>query len=382
MSTIILPTRVLRECKRLFGRLRHTRKTLPVLTHILLQAGPGGIRLTVTDLDHWIESHVSTGPFEPVRFLIPPDAMDTACRADRGTFATFTSYGGRRNKELGLVITQGGIEATSLHPTLDANEFPELPALEGETITLPPDTLRNLDSVAGCVSKDITRHILNGVFFTPDEGGRLVATDGKRLAVCPVEAPPQSFVLPSPAVSILRHPAFGSDLCEFTWLDTKDPDKRRVAFRCGPHLLVATTITGRYPDFQQVIPRDAKELAVIPHDRRPGLIAWLRGLKSAGHRDPSVRLDWKRGSVLRLTHRDGDGRSSFLEVPVEIHGKPPVIAFHPDYLADALEIGGTLCLRDEISPGICRHPTGRYCVLMPMRVQIPATEPDQPQAAA
>jgi len=88
------------------------------------------------------------------------------------------------------------------------------------------------------------------------------------------------------------------------------------------------------------------------------------------------------GSTLRLTHRDSDGRSSFLEVPVKIHGKPPVIAFHPDYLADALEIGGTLCLRDELSPGICRHPTGRFCVLMPMRVQPPAAETDKPQAAA
>jgi len=32
------------------------------------------------------------------------------------------------------------------------------------------------------------------------------------------------------------------------------------------------------------------------------------------------------------------------------------------------EIGGTLCLGDELTPGICRHPTGRFCVIMPMRV--------------
>ena len=29
---------------------------------------------------------------------------------------------------------------------------------------------------------------------------------------------------------------------------------------------------------------------------------------------------------------------------------------------------------DGLSPSICRHPTGRFCVLMPMRVQIPAAE--------
>jgi len=36
------------------------------------------------------------------------------------------------------------------------------------------------------------------------------------------------------------------------------------------------------------------------------------------------------------------------------------------------QIGSTLCLGDELSPGICRHPTGRFCVIMPMRVTIPA----------
>jgi DNA polymerase III sliding clamp (beta) subunit (PCNA family) len=61
-----------------------------------------------------------------------------------------------------------------------------------------------------------------------------------------------------------------------------------------------------------------------------------------------------------------------MQVPVEIHGNPPVIAFNARYLADALDIGGTLCLSDELSPGICRHPTGRFCVIMPMRVTIPA----------
>jgi hypothetical protein len=57
-----------------------------------------------------------------------------------------------------------------------------------------------------------------------------------------------------------------------------------------------------------------------------------------------------------------------------LQNKPPVIAFDARYLADALEIGSTLCLIDETSPGICRHPTGRFCVVMPMRLAIPAEE--------
>lgn len=118
-----------------------------------------------------------------------------------------------------------------------------------------------------------------------------------------------------------------------------------------------------------MIPAFADQLAVIPHDRKPGLIAWLRSL---GKDQSSVRLDWNKRGQLTLTHRDANGHSAIMHVPVEIHGNPPVIAFNARYLADALEIGGTLCLSDDLSPGICRHSTGRFCVIMPMRVTIPA----------
>lgn len=46
------------------------------------------------------------------------------------------------------------------------------------------------------------------------------------------------------------------------------------------------------------------------------------------------------------------------------------------------QIGGTFCLGDELSPGICRHPTGRFCVIMPMRVTIPAGEQPHGDATA
>jgi hypothetical protein len=86
-----------------------------------------------------------------------------------------------------------------------------------------------------------------------------------------------------------------------------------------------------------------------------------------------VRLDWHKRGRLTLTHRDRDGHSAAITVPVEIHGNPPVIAFNAGFLADGLEIGSTFCLSDELSPGICRHPAGRFCVLMPMRVDVAAS---------
>lgn len=95
---------------------------------------------------------------------------------------------------------------------------------------------------------------------------------------------------------------------------------------------------GNYPAFHQVIPRDANHLAVIPHVRRPGLIAWLRSLSKD---QASVQLDWSKRGQLTLTHRDANGHSATMQVPVEVHGNPPAVASNARYLADALECRGS-----------------------------------------
>lgn len=368
MSPILIPSNTLRDAKRLFGRLKHLRCKLPVLQHLMLTAGQNGIQLAATDLDQWLETQVSDQPAEYACFLIPPAAMDAACRADKGTDVTFAVRGGKRSPEIRLTIRCGGITATSDHPTLDPSGLPSRPPMIGTVTELPPTTLEGLSVVAGCASSDTTRQILNGVYFTPEDGGRLVATDGKRLACCPAVVPPQEFCLPIAACHILGHPDFTSGMATVTWIDHTDPEKRHLAIRCGRHLLVSKPLVGNYPNYKQVIPAFASPMAVIPHERKPGLIAWLRSV-GKGH---AVRLDWHKRGQLTLTHRDDNGHSATMQVPVEIHGNPPVIAFHGRFLADALEIGSILCLSDELSPGICRHPTGRFCVIMPMRVTIPA----------
>jgi DNA polymerase III sliding clamp (beta) subunit (PCNA family) len=369
MSTILISSNTLRGAKKLFGRMKYLRCKLSVLRHLLLTADHNGILLAATDLDHWLETSISEDGYEPLRFLIPPEAMEAACRADRGSIVAFTAFGGRRSRDLGLTIQSGGIEATSVYPTLDPKEFPERPETMGAATVVPPATLQGLAHVVGCASTDTTRAILNGVFFTPEDGGRLVATDGRRLACCPAHVPAQEFILPVAACHILGHPDFTVDVATITWIDHKEPEQRRVAIQCGRHLLVSRPLVGSYPNYKQVIPSFANELAVIPHDRKPGLIAWLRSL---GKDQCSVRLDWNKRGQLTLSHRDAHGHSATMQVPVEIHGNPPVTAFNARYLADAFEIGGTICLADELSPGICRHPTGRFCVIMPMRVTIPA----------
>jgi hypothetical protein len=170
------------------------------------------------------------------------------------------------------------------------------------------------------------------VLFTPEDGGRLVATDGKRLGCCPATVPSQPFVLPVAACHILGHPDFTADMATITWIDHEEPEKRHVAIHSGRHLLVSKLLVGNYPSFKQVIPTHAQELAVIPHDRKPGLIAWLR---SVGKDQASVRLDWHKRGQLTLTHRDANGHSAAMqveEVTTTVERIPTVLLRHVDAL--------------------------------------------------
>ena len=137
-----------------------------------------------------------------------------------------------------------------------------------------------------------------------------------------------------------------------------------------------------------MIPREFLADATIPETQRPALISWLRSLDGKngkdGHKN-SVRLTWEKPGHLTLTLRDSDATGTRIHVPITISGEsqPPVIAFAPGYLADALEIGPTLRLIDGLSPGMTSDPSGTFCVIMPCRCTgEDATEVGAAQAAA
>jgi len=373
-----IPSNFIRESSKLLSRIRYPRTTLPILTHILATLDATGITLAITDLDRWLETRMdaSPGPNEPEAFLIPPDAMKAMKQADKHTDIKIVCKGPSKRRELRLVMVCGGISVESRHPTLEVSELPSRPVIDSEEIQIPARTMESLAIVADCASNDATRYVLNGVLFTPEDGGRLVATDGRRLGSAPAEVLPAPFILPNQTVHVLAHPDFTSREAHVRL--QKVDETEWISIRSGNHVLMSKIIDGTYPNYRQVIPHHAPELVTFSPDHRTSVIKWLRGL--ADH-DAAVNLSWEKKGHLTLTQRSASDASAVLRVPAEIEGSPPLIAFHPAYLADAFEIGSTLCLSDELSPGICRHPSGRFCVIMPMRDTIATAGVVQVEAA-
>ena len=362
---LTIPINSLTAARKLLTRLRFERFTLPVLTHVLATIDNAGLTLAVTDLDHWLETRVTAiiGPFTPGRFLIPAEALKVAARGDKGSSAHFAFTEDADGITLTLTTSCRSLSVKSVyHLAVTAEDFPARPVVQGRITALPKETFAALRIVAGCASTDATRYVLNGVHFTPEEGGMLIATDGRRLAGAPARVPSREFVLPTAAVHVLGYSDFGSR--DAAVLQADKTEDLHIQFRSGPHTLIAKTIEGHYPGYQQVIPSYLPESATIPETHRPALITWLRSLSGKSN---SVRLTWETPGHLTLTHREYDTVGATLQAPVTTEGQPPEIAFDPKYLADAIEIGPTLRLVDKLSPGMATSPSGNFCLLMNQR---------------
>jgi DNA polymerase-3 subunit beta len=351
--------------RKLLTRLRFERFTLPALTHVLATIDNAGLTLAVTDLDHWLETRVPaiTDPFTRGRFLITAEALKAAARGDKGSSAHLVYTETAEGTTLTLTTSCRGLAVKSVYPLVTtAEDFPARPIVEGRITALPKETFAALGVVAGCASTDATRHILNGVYFTPEDGGMLIATDGRRLTGAAARVPSREFVLPSSAVHVLIHPDFATR--DAAVMQADKTEDLPIQFRSGPHTFIAKTLEGRYPNYRNVIPGNLPQSVTIPETHRAALITWLRSLSGKSN---SVRLTWETPGHLTLTHREYDTIGATIQLPVTIEGQPPEIAFDPKYLADALEIGPTLRLVDKLNPGMATSPSGNFCVLMSQR---------------
>lgn len=146
--------------------------------------------------------------------------------------------------------------------TVGAAEYPELsPGLaEFTSVSASGSQLKlAITKVLGHVEEESTRYALGGIYFD-FEHSALAATDGRRLAVCPVEfqydEPPAGVIVPAKAMrAVLRE--LGDS--EQVSLEVRN---HSVTFNLGESSIFARLIEGRFPQYRQVIP-DSHEFKAV-----------------------------------------------------------------------------------------------------------------------
>lgn len=358
------------------------KNTMPILSHVLLDAGANGkLTLSATDLDVGVRTERACEVTAPGSVTIPARALADMVRELPGPDVTL-----KRLPNQHVEVKSGRTRAKLM--ALSADEFPSLPPYaDAAFVSLDTTLLTDMvDKTLYAASQDETRYNLNGVLFEPpglngssaDGPLTMVATDGHRLvrverafdgaAKFALKAP---VILPRKGLGELRRILGSADAGgDEKTIELGFKDNHAVARR-GNTLLGMRLVDGQFPDYKQVIPKLADKIVRIA---RQDLVDSLKRVSVlAQDRMQPVKLALGKDQLV-VTCTNPDAGEISDDVPVEYAGQQIEVAFNARYLIEALQSlddkNVLLKLIDNLSPGLLvgvdepRH----LCVVMPMRL--------------
>jgi DNA polymerase-3 subunit beta len=367
------------ECRRddLIGALAaagaavNAKVRIPILSHVLVQCGPGECVVTGTNLDVRIARRIAcTASNDRVAFTLPWDGLGKRLAAlPAGDIRIEVDSAGvlRQAQQARIAGGTSMLEVDTLPPG-DFPAEPEIAVADRYGIEAK-DLRRIIGNVEHAISKEETRYYLCGACFHCVEDGRLrlVATDGHRLAID--EAPTAStqgglttaavpVVVPAGTVRIVKTRCLAAG---GTVAVASGAGGIGFTFEDGT-VVTSRVIESPFPDYRRVVPRGNDKQARI--DRR-ALDQTLRGVprRKRGEAPALVKLAFEEGTL------DVSGAHGNTRLACEWNGGPFTISFQAAYLRDAIAVlGDEVCMamKDPLAPVLLRSGAAfPQVVLMP-----------------
>lgn len=346
------------------------KTTIPILSNVLLEAKNDRIVLTATDLELGIRCSCPAKVKKEGSGTIPARKLLDYVRLlpDADLNVKFLE-----NHWASLVCGRSRTRIAGM----SRESFPELPQMPETIAEIPVKLLSTMISrTAFAISLEESRFTLNGaLLLLKTDSTVMVATDGHRLAYMETTASStgKTFraLVPKKAMAEIVK------LADESGADSKlafAGDENHLFFQFGERLLITRKLTGNFPDYDKVLPKDNVHLAKINRDEVRSAIQ--RVSQFADERSRAIRVQFTTGEVKIFSSSVETGESEE-SVPSEYAGPDMEIGFNAQYLLDFL--GATnqeqvaFELKDQKSAGELRPVTEsteehyRY-VVMPMRI--------------
>ncbi|RPI29845.1 MAG: DNA polymerase III subunit beta [Acidobacteria bacterium] len=369
MDLVVKKADFLKELQYVQGVVER-KTTVPILSNFLLETTGNSLVVTGTDLDVTIQCNCSAAVkvsgavtvsarklFDIVRLLPESDIHFKATSADW----------------MGVTCERSRFKLA----TLSKENFPDVPVVTGTTISLSASALRYM--ITRCtfaITQEESRYTLNGalMILRPDSI-TFVTTDGHRLvyisrhvSVAGVEGGEIRTVVPKKTLT---------ELSKLTSEDLLTVDfgvsENHLFFRVGERLLVSRVLTGQFPNYELVIPRDNHRRAIL--NTLDFADALKRTSIMADEQSHGLRFTFQEGQleVASASTDFGEARES---MPIEFAGEPLEIGFNALYLLDflsGLESEQVIFeLRDQDTQGLLKPKMDEeysyQYVVMPMRI--------------
>ena len=350
------------------------KTTIPILSNFLLEAEDDRLSLTATDLDQAIRTSAAVKVKKPGACTIPARKLyDYIKLLPDGDISI-------KLLENHWVQIRSGRSNTKIVGMARAN-YPQVPEFPAVTATsIPIAALKALIArTIFAISNEESRYTLNGaLLILKAESLAMVATDGHRLSF--VEKPNENLegisgekrvLIPRKALQELQQ-LLGSTEAEK--VDFAD-DEHTLFFRIGHRTLSTRKLSGQFPNFEAVMPRDNTKFAVVRSSELSAAIQ--RVAQFADERSGAIRLRLE-GNELRISANSTESGESEDTIDTPYSSDPIMVGFNSIYILDFLKALGNegevrLEFKDSQSAGQMRpeDPEAEYryrYVLMPMRI--------------
>jgi DNA polymerase-3 subunit beta len=309
------------------------KSTIPVLSNILIESvGENAIRILGTDLDVTIRCEAvadikQSGSmcvqarklFDIVRLL---DDGDVHFKKEENEWVNMTC--GRSKFKLAGVSRE---------------QFPEVPEFKSVPRRISAGVFNHfIQHTAFAITNEQSRFTLSGAKFVIDGGtAKMVTTDGHRLAYIErkldgASDEPMDALIPKKALmELVKISKDAEGDIQF------GEDPNHIYFEVDGRLLITRKLSGTFPNYEMVIPKDNDKTATFDAEEMRNAIR--RVALMADERTRSVRLTIKPNEIEIGAQSSEEGEAQE-RVTADYSGEEISIGFNSQYLQDFLNIAG------------------------------------------
>jgi DNA polymerase III subunit beta len=331
----VIKQNVLKEELGFVQGIVEKKSTIPVLSNILIESvGENTIRIVGTDLDVTIRCEAEADIKQAGAMCIQARKLFDIVRLLDGGDVHFT-------KEENDWVKMNSGKSNFRLAGVSRDTFPEVPSFKSAPMKLSADIFNHfIQNTAFAITNEQSRFTLSGAKFMIDaNAARMVTTDGHRLAF--IEKKLNTDASEAAMDALIPKKA----LMELTKIsrDAKGnvsfgEDANHIYFEVEGRLLITRKLSGTFPNYEMVIPKDNDKIAIF--DAEEMKTAIHRVSHQADERTRSVRLTIRAGEIEIGAQSSEEGEANE-KVAAEYTGDEVAVGFNAQYLQDFLNVAGS-----------------------------------------
>lgn len=307
------------------------KTTIPILSNLLVEATSGRLTITATDLEISICTSCEAKVKKDGAGTIPAKKLFDLVR--------LLPEGEIRFKLLENHWIQINADKKNYKLVgMSKDNFPALPNFPQALVKIPTGLLADvIGKTTFAISLEESRYTLNGALLVIKPSSiTMVATDGHRLAMVETDHKFDGFsaetrvLVPKKAMTEIQRLAGDSNdegIAEF------GQDESHLFFQFGPRLLTSRKLTGQFPNYEAVLPRDVNKTVVIERGELQDALRRVSQLADQRSRAVKFVLAKEGVEISASSPEYGEAKEA---IDKEFKGDPITIGFNAQYLLDFL----------------------------------------------